>query len=57
MCFFSLLRFFDELFDVIDDDLFLTLRKTPALMPFVTKFKTVETGPIIYVYTNRLALS
>ena len=57
MCFFSLLRFFDELFDVIDDDLFLTLRKTPALMPFVTKFKTLETGPIIYIYTNRLALS
>jgi hypothetical protein len=26
----KLLRFFDELFDVINDDLFLTLSKTPA---------------------------
>ena len=35
MCLFSLLRFFDELFDVINDDPFLTLQKTPAFyIPF-----------------------
>ena len=30
-CLLSLLRFFDKLFDVINDDLFLTLQKTPAI--------------------------
>ena len=30
-CLFSLLRFFDKLFDVINDNAFLTLQKTPGI--------------------------
>ena len=44
VCLFSLLRLFDELFDVINDDLFLTLKKTPALVHFGTK---LEKKPLV----------
>ena len=41
-CLFSLLRFFDELFDVINDGLFLTLQNNPAIIMFFVLFEKAK---------------
>ena len=56
VCLFSFLTFFEELFDAIYEDPFLTLSKTPAnahLKFEVPNLKDSNSQPLMILYANR----